>query len=163
MKLTEEQSKIVEENEKLIYGYAHYKGLDLEEWYGLLAIELCRAVMTHDPTQSKLTTYYYSCCDNLVRQEWRDSLAIKRTHAGMYPLIEEVNSVGIGINNDSVNEKMIFNEFLREIDDFQDRKIIKLRWEGYNQEEISEFVGISQPQISRILARIKEDYFDEEI
>lgn len=157
--MTKEQSKIVEENEKLIYGYAHHKGLDLEEWQGLLSIELCKVVMTHNPEQGELSTYYYSCCDNLVRQHWRDSIAIKRTHNGMYPLIEEINSVGVGIDNEELTEKMLLEDLLRQIDDFQDRKIVKLRYEGYNQEEISEFIGMSQPQISRVLTRIKEDYF----
>ena len=55
--LTEEQKRMVEENHNLIYWYCHKYNLDIEEYYGLFAIELCRAVQLYDPTKSKITTY----------------------------------------------------------------------------------------------------------
>ena len=55
--LTEEQKRMVEENHTLIYWYCHKYNLDIEEYYGLFAIELCRAVQLYDPTKSKISTY----------------------------------------------------------------------------------------------------------
>jgi len=58
MKLTPEQSQIVADNHDLIYWYANMKHLDCEEWYDLLAIALCQAVIKHDPQRGTLATYF---------------------------------------------------------------------------------------------------------
>lgn len=55
--LTEEQKRMVEENHNLIYWYCHKYNLDIDEYYGLFAIELCLAVQSYDPTKSKISTY----------------------------------------------------------------------------------------------------------
>ena len=78
MRLTQEQSEIVEKNHNLIYGYAHSRNLDIEEWYGDLAIALCEAVISYDPNKSVLSTYYYNLSDNMVSSVIRANNALKR-------------------------------------------------------------------------------------
>ena len=58
MILTKEQQKMVEENHDLIYWYANIKKLNLENWYDLLAIELCGVVLKYNPKKGSLSNYY---------------------------------------------------------------------------------------------------------
>ena len=53
MKLTEEQKKLVEDNHNLIYGYCHRYNLNVEEYYGDLAVTLCEAAQTYKEEKSK--------------------------------------------------------------------------------------------------------------
>lgn len=46
--LTDEERKLVEDNHELIYTVANSMGIDLEEFYGVLAIGLCHAAQSYD-------------------------------------------------------------------------------------------------------------------
>ena len=43
IKLTNDQRKLVEQNHNLIYAFLHTKNLNIEEWYDICAISLCKA------------------------------------------------------------------------------------------------------------------------
>lgn len=57
--LTSTQQKMVEDNHKLIYGAAHKYKINLEEYYDVLAIGLCKAAMTFDETKGQFSTFAY--------------------------------------------------------------------------------------------------------
>jgi len=77
--LTEEQRKIVEENHNLIYSYIKQKELDFSEYYDLLAIALCRAVIYwKQENGSKLSTYVYSVFDKEVCRDLKYKNQYKR-------------------------------------------------------------------------------------
>ena len=62
--LTNEQQKLVEQNHNLIYSFISFRNLDLDEYYDLLAIVLCRAAMFYkDDNKTKFSTYVYSAFD----------------------------------------------------------------------------------------------------
>ena len=44
--LTPEQQKLVTDNHNLIYSLANAKNIDLDEYYDVLAIGLCKAAIT---------------------------------------------------------------------------------------------------------------------
>lgn len=156
LKLTDEQRQIVEDNHNLIYGYARDNNLDIDDWYGLLSIELCESVMEHNPEKSKLSTFFYLRADYLVLEEYRKTQTKKRFNNGLYPLKEEL--VGGQCENIYMEEKLLLEDLL----DHQYKDIIKLKYDGYNQSEIADIVGISQSQVSRILNQVRDDYFGEE-
>lgn len=150
MKLTEVQAKVVEENHNLIYGYANDKKLDLEEWYDLLAIELCKAVIKHNPEKGKLSTYYYMRCNSLVGKEFKKSLNQKNFHMGLYSL--EESEVGYG------EEDYINHGLLDMLENEEYGQVIRLRSEGYTQVEVADMLGMSQSQVSRMIGKAREEY-----
>ena len=57
--LSDEQRKIAEENHNLIYSFARKKNLDIDEFYDLLAIGLCKAAYYFKPNKGKFSTIAY--------------------------------------------------------------------------------------------------------
>lgn len=47
--MTDKQKKIAEVNHNLIYDYANRNGLDINEYYDILAIGLCKAAIAYNP------------------------------------------------------------------------------------------------------------------
>jgi len=154
MKLTEEQRTIVEENHALVYWYANLKGLNLDEWYDLLCIELCYTVMKHDPTKSSLSNYFKLRADNLVHKEYAKTKLKKRSHNGLYPLSEMHDEPFV----DDVSSSAEINELF-----FENYGIIvRLKSEGYTQSEIAEQLGITQSYVSKTLAKIRDNFYEND-
>ena len=63
---------LIEENHNLIYSYLHKMRLDIEEYYDLAAIGLCKAANNFDETKGfKFSTYAYRCMNNEVLNQIR--------------------------------------------------------------------------------------------
>lgn len=148
MKLTEKQREIVEKNHNLIYWIAHMKNLDLEEWYDLLAIELCLTIPSYDDTKGSLSNYYKVRCDNLIMKEYKKQRRQKRSHNGLLPMDREY----------PVEENLDFHIYMNEILDDENSTIIKLRVDGYTQSEIAEILGVSQSHVSKVINKIRSKY-----
>jgi len=164
IKLTDEQSKKVEDNIALIYWYAGLKGLDLEEWYGLLAIELCKTVVQHEPKKGSLANYFKMRCDFLMIKEYRKTTMQKRTHNGLEDLediyTDDENLLQLSRDyNEDVMETLKLQELL----EGEHGEIIRLKYYGYTQSEISDLLGISQSQVSKILKKVRDDLDKETI
>lgn len=150
MKLTEEQSKIVAENHSLIYWYINLKHLNIEDYYDLLAIELCNTVLKHDPTRGTLTTYFKLRADGLMHKEYKKKRALKRTGSVIQYIEEIMNDVGIKYND----EQMEITEWMN----VENGDILKLKSQGYSQTEIANELGVSQSYVSKILKKLRKDY-----
>lgn len=170
MELTPEQSEIVEENHNLIYGFAHSRGLDIDEWYGDLAIVLCNAVISHDPERSELSTHYYNAGDNLMKSKYRAISAAKRQPEDMLSLDYNyadaeghftLHDVVIPMGQESVEETLFTREKFKELYNGPYGDIVKMRSHGYTQEEIASRLGFSQQYISEILREIRKEIEDE--
>lgn len=171
MKLTEEESLIVEANHNLIYSYINRKHLDIEEWYGLLAIELCEAVRIWDEERGALSTIFYYMCDNRIKGEYRRTQAKKRQHGGMLSLdytytdgsgtertLEDISKLGVELEYD---DEMANNEILYEMLRDKHGEIIRLLYLGYNQREIAEIINVSQSRVNKILSNMRNKYSEE--
>lgn len=75
--LTKQQQKLVEENHNLIYGFANKKNIDIEKYYDILAIALCKAAKSFDQDKGKFSTVAYRCMENELYKYW-NSLRSKR-------------------------------------------------------------------------------------
>ena len=64
--MTDEQRKMAEQNHNLIYGFLNNNNLDEEEYYGMAAIGLCKAVMSYDHKRGKLSTLANKCMKNEI-------------------------------------------------------------------------------------------------
>jgi DNA-directed RNA polymerase specialized sigma subunit len=78
-KLNAEQKQLVADNHNLIYGYAHKKKLDLDEYYDILALGLCRAALSFDSNKSSFQTYAYMIMGSEVNAHRRFKVQSKRT------------------------------------------------------------------------------------
>lgn len=69
--LTLDQQRIVSENHNLIYSLANKKNINLDEYYDVLAIGLCKAAIAFDNTKGKFSTLAYTVMLNEYKQELR--------------------------------------------------------------------------------------------
>lgn len=150
MRLTEEQAKVVEENHNLIYWYAKMKNLDLQEWYDLLAIELCNTVMEYNSEIGKLSTFYKKKCDTMVNHVFMKSKTKKRDFKVSH-FDDEVLSTPCYTNLEDVS--FLDKEFNR-----KHGEILKLKYEGYSHKEICEMLGVGLRLVRTTLKRFKERY-----
>lgn len=162
MRLNTEQQKLVEENHNLIYSYAKQYNLDLEEWYGVLALSLCYAAYKFDENTAKFSTFYYVVANSRVGCVIRDRKAMKRVPDGICISIEEpLNDSDLTLadtikdNQSSVYNKLEIREVFDNLENL-DKRIILMRLCGMTQKKISSSLGISQSTISRRLIAIKD-------
>lgn len=165
--LDEQQKKIVAENHNLIYYALSKYRLNPEEYYDILAIGLCKAAIAFDPERSKFATYAMKVMYNELRQYQRMENSEKR----------KANKNTLSLNyrmNDPKNECHIceFGELLTDgrepfmdvvhmyLPDILTKKellVCRLSYDGYDQTQIGEKLGVTQSYVSRLLkkARIK--------
>lgn len=170
MRLTEEQSLVVEENHNLIYGYAHRRGLDVEEWYGDLAVVLCEVVITHDPAKSALSTLFYNASDNMLNSSYRATNAAKRQPMDLlsldYDYADDEGSftlmdVIIPTGQESLDDILFTKDKYKHIFEGPYGEIVEMRSDGYTQEAIASTLGYSQQYVSEILREIREGIVDD--
>jgi len=147
--LNEEECKLAEDNHNLIYEYAHRKGLDLEEWYGELAIVLCECTTKWDPSRGKLSTLFNIMADNVMKNEWKKDGRQKRNSNGEVLSLDEMVEL---IPSHNINDV----EYECDWENHLEREVVKMTLAGYTQAEIGDAIGNTQPYISRILKRFKE-------
>ncbi len=150
MRLTEEQANIVAENHSLIYWYIHLARLDIEEWYDLLAIELCYTVQKYDESKGSLGNYFKLRADGLVYKEYRKSQAKKRLSQS----VQFFDNIDYLESPDISDDNMNFQEAVSG----EHGEILKMKYEGYTQTEIAEVLGVSQSHISKILKKVRKTY-----
>jgi RNA polymerase sigma factor (sigma-70 family) len=76
-KLTKQQQELVEKNHNLIYGFANKNKLNIDEYYGILAIGLCKAAKSYEESKGEFSTFAYNCMKNELYKYW-NSLRSKR-------------------------------------------------------------------------------------
>ena len=73
--LSAEQQVLVEANHNLIYKYANSNNIDAEEFYGVLAIGLCKAASLFDASRGfQFSTLAYRCMETEYKAYWRHEL-----------------------------------------------------------------------------------------
>lgn len=154
MKLNKEQQKLVEDNEKLIYGFMKKFNLKKDDWYDLLAMELCNTVLNYDLNRGRLSTYYYTRAYRIMCKEFKKRKTLKRSHVD-YPLFDEYTCYS---NSDSMDNH--FDGYLDTINWIKDKNdnILNLRAKGYSQDEIAHILGITQVSVSRHLKKVRDEF-----
>ena len=163
--LNHTQQDIVANNHNLIYFMCNKYNLDIEEYYDVLAIGLCKAAKSFDCNKSKFATYACTCMLNEVKMT-------KRKHK-----IETISLNNQIINDDSQIEllnlledsKSNFNyDLLENLDGLSDwyfkisernKKILNMYKEGINQEEIAKKFNVSQSHISRVIKKLRKEFY----
>ena len=152
MVLTEQQKELVEKNHNLIYWVLNKYNLEMSEYYDLLAIELCHTIMKYDSKKGSLSNYYKMRCDSLLKREYAKQSANKNSNNGLYPLTDY---------NDGADELNV--EDIVELEDMfngEYGEILRMKAHGYNQSEIAEHFGCTQSYVSKLLSKLREDFYD---
>lgn len=149
MRLTEQQSQIVSDNHDLIYWYIHKNRLSVDEWYDIFALELCYAVLTHNPSRGSLSNYFKLRCDWVFCNTIQKNTELKEFSSDMENTDHERT---VGIEEEILDQIEIERLFKEKNGD-----IYKLIYEGYNQSEIAEKIGKRQATISRTLKRVRKN------
>lgn len=166
MKLTESQSKLVEQNHSLIYGFARKYNLDIEEWYGILALALCKAALAFDSKKAKFSTLYYLCASQMVeveRRKWRTQKRIPKESC--ISLDEPLDDTDLTLKTCLADTRIDFvkdlelkdqlSTLLKTLSD-RDKKILKLVQLEVPQEVIGKIVGMPQSNVSRKLNQLRK-------
>lgn len=156
--LTEEQRQLAEENHGLIYSFAHKYGLNIDDWYGALAIGYLRGIADWDPKRGALSTCVFNKMLSVYGLEARKYRAAKRT-AQIVSFDAEVPGTAnlsyhtyLSDPHDHVGAAILSADL--QCLSPQIQRILLLRIAGYSQQEISEIVGVSQPRVCKLLKTV---------
>jgi RNA polymerase sigma factor (sigma-70 family) len=166
MKLTENQSKLVEQNHNLIYGFAKKYNLDIEEWYGVLALALCKTALSFDSEKAKFSTLYYLCASQCVEVEKRKERTQKRIpKESCISLDEPIDDTDLTLKTCLADTRIDFVKDLELKEQLytllktlseRDKKILRLVQLGVPQEVIGKIAGMSQSNVSRKLNQLRK-------
>lgn len=126
-------------------------------------IGLIQAVDKYDSNRGVAFSTYATNCINgyIINYKNRNALIRPMRDKGGYmqhpicDLNESVASRTDLIQN--IVDDIFFNEFLSSLSE-REKKIVELRLDGMLQDEIHHIMGLSQPQISKILTKIQKQY-----
>ena len=170
--LTDEQRKVVEENHNLIYKVLNDHCLDVDEWYDVAAIGLCKAAQLFKPESGfKFSTYAYTSIYNVV---CRQIIASKTEHrlppgGGLlyleekYGNFEEDNKLEDLIpasNNSFVDDIITINDFKESLKKLnsRDQEIILLLADGYTYQAAGDTLGVSRERVRQIAVKYARVY-----
>lgn len=154
-KLTKEQQKIVEDNHNLIYSFLQSRGLNKDEYYGLIAESLCKSVLHWDESKGALSTLFYIVARNDLYKEWRSGQAGHYQFEDTVPLEED----WIPDNHDLESE-FILKETIKDVENSEYNDLFQLKLLGYNNKQIAEMFGVSQSTIGNWVRKMGEKYFN---
>lgn len=166
--MTEERREFVAENHNLIYSFARNKNLDLEEYYDLLAIGLCKAGCLYDFEKGfKFSSLAYTCMDNEVRMYWRNLQLVGHIPESLICSYDEpldngddkVDSLGMlhYLKDEKVDpdvSEVYVQEFISSLDE-RKRKVLLDYIDGYSEREIGVALGVSRTIVSREIHKIR--------
>lgn len=150
MRLTLEQQKLVEENHNLIYWYIHMRHLDINEYYDVMAIELCNSALKYNPERGSFSNFFKLRADWVMQKEYRSNQSQKRQH--------KRGEFHDNLKDMTYEHDMVDSIRLQELMEGEYGEIVKLRYEGYSQQEIAEMIGTNQSKVSKMLKAVKEEY-----
>ena len=167
-RLTEERRKFVEENHNLIYSFAKKDGIDVEEYYDLLAIGLCKAGCIYDPARAtEFSTLAYVCMKNEYKLYWR--VQTNKTHVpeGMLSSYDDYLMYGdeeveksdyidfiSGIYGEMDDSEAYVKEFADSLNE-RERMILYAYMKGYSEKTIAEFLCVTKQRINCVKHKLQ--------
>ena len=91
--LNYEQQQLAEQNHNLIYSFAKSRKLDLEEYYDVLAIGLCKAALVYDENKATFSTLAYKCMNNEYNKIIRGQTVQRKIPDNLISSLDAVISV----------------------------------------------------------------------
>lgn len=163
-KLTKEQQDFVEKNHNLIYSFMNMKKISEDEYYDLLAIALCNAVMSYDETKGSFSTFAYRCMNNCIIRNYKyKKRKIRIPESEIIPYNgeeydEENPCYVVSLNqfyiDDYITGDIVAEEIMGIFDD-RERRIVELILDGYDVKYISKEMEYSTAYIYSLLKKIR--------
>lgn len=158
--LSLEQAEFVSKNHNLIYSFLSKYKLNIDEYYDVAAIGLCKAAEAYNSERkSSFSNYAYIVMYNEIKQEWRN----KNKHSGVLLYDDFLSSdsedtltfLDTLIGEKKMAEKVI--SILRVSDKLEYLSITELKalaskLGGKTQRQIADELGFTQSYISRIVS-----------
>jgi RNA polymerase sigma factor (sigma-70 family) len=171
LNLNEQQQELAEKNHNLIYWYARNNRLDLEEYYGELAIVLCKAAYHFDESLGySFASYAAKCMDNRIRQLLKSKKQTLESNEEILSLdyLYYANDSDpftledcIVDNTEDIEMKTANKIDVEEFADTlsnRDKYILKSLLVGKTQYEIADELGVSHQRVHQIIKRIRKKY-----
>lgn len=166
-RLNDEQKKLAEENHNLIYKFIALRNLDAEELYDLLAISLCKAVLSYKSNLGyTFATYAFKCMGNdyfnyirSITKRFRIPLKYSTSFEDLSDLDDsDLDYLKI------LEDKKAFDNSIIELKDFvirlsnMQRKVFYGLMYGYNENELARFFKCSRQNINLVKKEIGKKY-----
>ena len=155
--LTAEQQKLAADNHNLIYDCLHRNGWDIDEYYDLAAIGLCKAAMAYDPSKGKFTALAYRAMSNEVKKTFELAACKKRT-ATLVSLDAPIEGTqatygGLISKGPDPEDEAICSEIIDKILQMKPdiKEAVLLTYQGKSTKEIAKRQGCTHQYISRKL------------
>lgn len=169
MALTAEQQRLVKENHKLIYVYAWENKLNLDEFYDVLAIALCKAAESFDETKGfKFMTFAFRCMDNSVTHYMRSknrtfecqekilSYNYKRESydGSEFTCYDDIVEDRKAVSQDDIVTNCVMESFIDTLDERR-KFIVNRLLEGCTQAQIASMLGLSRQRVGALISKIR--------
>ena len=168
--LTEKQRNLIEENHSLIYGYLNRKNLEVDDYYDIVAIGLCKAAKNYDLEVGEFSTFAYKCMNNEVKNYLTYIKGVKKVPEELVmsydiSLNESDDSMSNAVIRDDVEVEDIlihfdYEKFKNNNLNARERLIIKYLENGFKQSYIAEELNFTQQYISSVIKNIKKKWND---
>lgn len=162
--LDRSQQFLVEQNHNLIYGFAQKKKLDVDEYYGLLAISLCKAAEAYQESRGKFTTFAYMVMENDLNKYWRTTQNQKSIPQEMIVSYNAENESSntpylenIVVDSNDMDFHMQYNDMLSQMNSIE-KIICQMLMDGAKQSDILKRLGITKRQYEHIRQKLRNKY-----
>jgi RNA polymerase sigma factor (sigma-70 family) len=163
--LTPEQRKLAEENHGLIYDYVFQRNLELNDWYDELAIALCQAARSYNPSRGSFSTwafYHFRGVSGhrFAKDARRKNLIfvqsfaeIVDTDSGERSPVDDMIGF-LDPNFERIEWEMMRDQLLSRLS-ARDQIIYKMRRQGCSTKEIAAKIGITHQAVCARLKHIE--------
>ena len=169
--LTKEQQSLVEANHNLIYKYAHDRNLEIEDYYGILAIGLCKAAIKFESEKGKFSTFAFLFMKSEVEMYWRhimSSSIIPEDKILSYNADKESDDsdnssdfVGdfadVKLVEDIVTSEITSNEMMQLLNK-EESTIATYLFDGMSRLEIAEEMNCTRQNVEYYIGKIKKKW-----
>lgn len=167
--LNEHQQELAEKNHDLIYWFAKSRKLDLEEYYGELAIELCKAAYHYaEGTGYSFSTFAVKCMDNrlkrlyqIKKRTFEDNEEVLSLDYVYYADDDTPYTLGDIVQDDTKNVEQstldkIESESISNSLNEREKYIINSLFIGKTQRQIADEIGVSYQRVHQIVKKIRK-------
>ena len=174
--MTEKQRKLVIDNHNLIYSFLYTYGYDIEDFYDLAAIGLCKAAEKWDESRGLFSKFAYICMKSEIGHHFTMQNYHKRIpkdkilyyHAKIphsSHRIEDKDNEFICLLDgyDSFEDEILFDicvETIKKHMNNREKMVFELVLEGYNDSEIGKFIGFSRTTVANTKKKLRELLID---
>lgn len=170
--MTEEQREFAEKNHNLVYRFLYERNLSVDEYYDIVSIGYCKAVLCFDPSKGSFSTLAYTCMGNALKAHYR---SLSRLSAIPLSELRSLDSVIMSNDKESDNltledtvssdfdtewevmSKVLLEEFIKTLSK-KELTVLNLSMQGYDQIEIAKEIGYTRSYVSKLRIGVAQKF-----